>query len=62
MTNGYNKALASGREKLASIHSGGGVIVPVASFGGGAGGVATVAPAAVEDMNEDKVVKRRRVY
>ncbi|CAI9088196.1 OLC1v1022461C1 [Oldenlandia corymbosa var. corymbosa] len=45
--------IASGREKLASVPSGGGVAVPVAAGGAPAGGAA---PAA-EEKEEEKVVE-----
>ncbi|KAK2978889.1 hypothetical protein RJ640_030938 [Escallonia rubra] len=48
--------IAAGREKLASVPSGGGVAVAVATTGGGGGGGA--APAAAEPKKEEKVEEK----
>ncbi|XP_034692890.1 60S acidic ribosomal protein P2-like [Vitis riparia] len=47
--------IASGREKLASVPSGGGVAVAATAVGGGSGGGA---PAAPEPKKEDKVEEK----
>ncbi|KAK3043561.1 hypothetical protein RJ639_002140 [Escallonia herrerae] len=47
--------IAAGREKLASVPSGGGVAVAVATTGGGGGGAA---PAAAEPKKEEKVEEK----
>ncbi|KAK9170450.1 hypothetical protein Syun_002590 [Stephania yunnanensis] len=47
--------IASGREKLASVPSGGGAPVAVAATGGGGGGAA---PAAAETKKEEKVEEK----
>ncbi|XP_010241325.1 PREDICTED: 60S acidic ribosomal protein P2-2-like [Nelumbo nucifera] len=49
--------IASGREKLASVPSGGGVAVAV-SAGSGAGAGAAAAPAAAESKKEEKVEEK----
>ncbi|XP_031503730.1 60S acidic ribosomal protein P2-like [Nymphaea colorata] len=48
--------IASGREKFASVPSGGGVAVAVTSSGGGGGAAAT--PAAAEPKKEEKVEEK----
>ncbi|CAN6444758.1 unnamed protein product [Victoria cruziana] len=48
--------IASGREKFASVPSGGGVAVAVAASGGG--GSASAAPAAAEPKKEEKVEEK----
>ncbi|KAF3787545.1 60S acidic ribosomal protein P2B [Nymphaea thermarum] len=48
--------IASGREKFASVPSGGGVAVAVTSSGGGGG--AAAAPAAAEPKKEEKVEEK----
>lgn len=51
--------IASGREKLASVPSGGGVAVAVAATGGGGGAAAAAAaPAAAETKKEEKVEEK----
>ncbi|KAK3029682.1 hypothetical protein RJ639_039174 [Escallonia herrerae] len=47
--------IAAGREKLASVPSGGGVAVAVATTGGGGGGAA---PAAAEPKKEEKAEEK----
>ncbi|CAL5336862.1 unnamed protein product [Camellia sinensis] len=49
--------IASGREKLASVPSGGGGAIGVTSYGGG-GGAAAAAPAAAEPKKEEKVEEK----
>ncbi|OVA05964.1 Ribosomal protein L10/L12 [Macleaya cordata] len=49
--------IASGREKLASVPSGGGAPMAVAASGGGGGGGAA-APAAAEQKKEEKVEEK----
>ncbi|XP_028101123.1 60S acidic ribosomal protein P2-like [Camellia sinensis] len=51
--------IASGREKLASVPSGGGGAIGVTSYGGGGGGAAAAAaPAAAEPKKEEKVEEK----
>ncbi|EXB37739.1 60S acidic ribosomal protein P2-4 [Morus notabilis] len=50
------EVIAAGREKLASVPSGGGVAAPLAAAAGGAGGAA--APAAAETKKEEKVEEK----
>ncbi|KAL0906656.1 hypothetical protein M5K25_025169 [Dendrobium thyrsiflorum] len=50
--------IASGREKFASVPSGGGGAVSVAAPAAGAGAASTTAPAAAEAKKEEKVEEK----